>query len=189
VAFAAHGGDAPLSHLAIGAKAPDFSAAAADGQRHALSEYAGRIVVLEWTSPVCPFTAVKYSSGAMQALQRFAAETHAVWLSVDSAAAGRAGYLSASAARARIRDTHATVTAFLFDRDARMARQFGAKTTPSFFIIDRDGRLAYQGAMDQELTDEVASARNYVHEALEDLVAHRPVRLAQTPQRGCAVEY
>lgn len=188
-AGAALAGEPELAHLKIGQSAPGFSAPAADGGRHRLADYAGKVVILEWTSPVCPFTAVKYDSGAMQSLQSYAASQHAVWLSIDTAAPGRAGYLSAPAARARIRATHATVTAFLFDRDARIARAYGAKTTPSFFILDRRGHLAYQGAMDEEITPAHPDSRNFVHEALDSLIAGTAVATPETPQRGCAVEY
>jgi peroxiredoxin len=178
-----------LAHLPIGAAAPAFSAPAADGRRHALQEYAGRIVVLEWTSPVCPYTAIKYDSGAMQSLQRYAAAHHIVWLSIDTAAADAQGYLTPAAARARIAKTQATVSAFLFDKDTHIAHAYGAKTTPSFFIIDRHGKLAYQGAMDTEETPEHAETRNYVQDALAALLSGTPVATAESPQRGCAVEY
>ena len=178
-----------LAHLKIGMAAPTFSAAAADGRRHALHEYAGRIVVLEWTSPVCPYTAVKYDSGAMQALQRYAAAHRIVWLSIDTAAADAQGYLTPAAARARIAKTQATVSAFLFDKDTHIARAYGAKTTPSFFIIDREGKLAYQGAMDAEVSAENPEPRKFVQEALAALLSGSPVATPESPQRGCAVEY
>jgi hypothetical protein len=177
------------SAVAIGASAPTFSARGADGQRHSLSDYAGNLVVLEWTSPVCPFTANKYKSGAMQTLQRFAASHHIVWLSIDTAAPDRAGYLTPAAARARIAQTQAKVSAFLFDLDGGIARRYGAKTTPSFFIVDRDGKLVYEGAMDDDVFGERADSHSYIKSALEDLVAGRPVKDAQTQPQGCAIEY
>jgi hypothetical protein len=110
-------------------------------------------------------------------------------LSVDMAAAGRQGYLTAAAARARLVKTQATVSAFLLDKDTRIARAYGARTTPSFFIIDRDGRLAYQGAMDAEQTPDDTQPRNYVREALAALLSGAPVATPESAQRGCAVEY
>lgn len=89
-----------LSRVNPGAQAPTFSAQGADGKRHRLRDYSGKLVVLEWTNPVCPFTAVKYKNGAMQALQRYAASHDVVWLSIDTAAPDKAGYLTAAAARA-----------------------------------------------------------------------------------------
>ena len=185
----AAGSAASLGRVDIGAPAPAFSAKGADGQRHSLSDYAGNLIVLEWTSPVCPFTATKYKSGAMQALQRYAASQHIIWLSIDTAAPDRAGYLTAAAARARVAQVQAKVSAFLFDVDGSIARRYGAKTTPSFFIVDRNGKLAYQGAMDDDVFGERADAHNYVKSALDNLVAGKPVKDPQTQPQGCAIEY
>jgi peroxiredoxin len=178
-----------LSRVNVGAQAPLFTAPGADGKQHSLRAYAGKLVVMEWTNPVCPFTAVKYKSGAMQALQHYAESQHIVWLSIDTAAPDRAGYLTPSAARMRIAQTHATVTAFLFDVDGKIARSYGAKTTPSFFVIDRDGKLAYQGAMDDQVFADQGEGREYMKSALDDLIAGRPVKYSETQPQGCAIEY
>ncbi len=178
-----------LSRVDPGAQAPTFSAQGADGKHHSLRDYAGKLVVLEWTNPVCPFTAVKYQNGAMQALQRYAASRDVVWLSIDTASPDKAGYLTAAAARARIARTHATVTAFLFDLDGSIARSYGAKTTPSFFIVDRAGKLAYQGAMDDQVFADQGQGHEYMKSALDDLVAGHRVRDPETQPQGCAIEY
>jgi peroxiredoxin len=180
---------AGLGRVNVGAQVPMFSAKGADGKEHRLRDYAGKLVVLEWTNPVCPFTAVKYKSGAIQALQRYAASHQVVWLSIDTAAPDKAGYLSAAAAKERIARTHATVTAFLFDKDGSIARSYGAKTTPSFFIVDRDGKLAYQGAMDDQVFADQGQGREYMKSALDDLFAGHRVRDAETQPQGCAIEY
>jgi hypothetical protein len=178
-----------LRRVNVGAQAPTFSAKGADGKRHSLRDYAGKLVVLEWTNPVCPFTAVKYKNGAMQALQRYAASHDVVWLSIDTAAPDKAGYLTPAGARARMAQTHATVTAFLFDLDGGIARSYGAKTTPSFFIVDRDGKLAYQGAMDDQVFADQGQGREYMQAALADLVAGHRVKDPETQPQGCAIEY
>ena len=180
---------AALSRVDVGATAPQFRAMGADGKLHSLRDYAGKLVVLEWTSPVCPFTAVKYRSGAMQALQRYAASRQIVWLSIDTAAPDKAGYLTPAAARARVAQTHAMITAFLFDADGNIARSYGAKTTPSFFVVDRDGRLAYQGAMDDQVFADDGAGREYVKAALDDLLGARRVQKPETRPQGCAIEY
>ena len=180
---------APLGRVNIAAAAPDFSVSGADGRAHRLSDYAGKVVILEWMSPVCPYTAMKYHSGAMQALQRQAARDHDVWLSVNTSAPGRPGHLTAQAAKTRVARTHARVTAVLFDEAGALGRTYGARVTPSFFIVGRDGRLAYQGAMDDDPSVDDAKGRNYVRDALNDLAAGRPVKDAETRPYGCAVEY
>jgi peroxiredoxin len=178
-----------LSRVDIGAPAPVFTAKGADGKPHSLRDYAGKLVVLEWTNPVCPFTAVKYKSGAMQALQRYAASHQVVWLSIDTAAPDRAGFLTPAAARSRISLTHATVTAFLFDVDGSIARSYGAKTTPSFFVVDRDGKLVYEGAMDDQVFADDGAGHEYMKSALNDLLAGQHVKQPETQPQGCAIEY
>jgi peroxiredoxin len=173
----------------IGAAAPAFTAKGTDGRQHSLKDFAGKLVVLEWTSPACPFTALKYKNGTMQALQRYAAAHDVVWLSIDTSAPGRAGYLTAAAARQRILNTQSTVTEFLFDLDGSIAGRYGAKTTPSFFVVDRTGKLAYQGAMDDQVFADQQAGHEYVKSALDDLISGRSVQHAETQPQGCAIEY
>jgi peroxiredoxin len=186
---AARADEDSLRRVDIGRPAPLFSARGADGRPHRLADYAGKVVVLEWTSPVCPYTEIKYKSGAMQALQRQARRMGAAWLSIDTAAADRLGYLSPKAAKARIRATHSVVTAFLSDPAGKIGRAYGAKTTPTLYIIGKDGRLAYQGALDDDPSSADFKGKTYVRDALDDLAAGRPVRVAESRTYGCAVEY
>jgi len=179
----------PLSHVEIGALAPNFSALGSDARQHRLSDYVGKVVVLEWTSPVCPYTASKYGSGLLQDIQRRALAKGAIWLSIDTASPGRAGYLSGEAAKARVTKTRARITAFLFDPDGHIGRSYGARTTPGLYVISKAGRLVYQGALDDDPSRKQRGGFDYVTAALDDLSAGRPVRKAETRPYGCAVEY
>lgn len=175
----------PLSGVAIGAAAPDFTAVGADGRPHRLSDYRGATVVLEWTSPICEVTAQFYDSGKIQGLQKDAARHKVVWLAIDTAAPGKAGYLTSDAATRLVKTRAATVTAFLFDRDGKIGRQYGAKATPSAYIVNANGVLVYQGAV----AASAAPGSSYVQAALDDLAAGKPVSTPLTAQRGCPVEY
>jgi peroxiredoxin len=185
----AAGAQIPLGRVDIGQRAPDFTLEGADGHSHHLADYAGKVVVLEWMSPVCPFTALKYKSGAMQALQSQARKDGDVWLSINTSGPDRPGFLNPAAAKARIGRMHATVSAYLFDPDGKVGRLYGAKVTPTFFIIGPDGRLAYEGAMDDDPSVDDFAGKNYVREALDDLAAGRAVRTPETRTYGCGVEY
>ena len=81
---------AAMSVPSIGKRAPDFSARGADGKMHKLSDYRGSTVVLEWTNPLCEFTAQQYDTGNMQRLQAFAAQHKVVWLTIETAAPDKA---------------------------------------------------------------------------------------------------
>jgi len=168
-----------------GAAAPDFAAQGSDGKTHHLSDYRGSTVILEWTSPICEVTAQYYDSGKIQALQKEAARRKIVWLSINTAASNRKGYLTAQAADQLSRKRGATVTAFLFDPTGAVGRQFGAKATPSAYVINAKGEVVYQGAV----AADPAGGANYLLAALDEIGAGKPVSLPFTPQRGCPVEY
>jgi len=178
-----------LGRVEIGAQAPDRALLGADGQTHRLSDYRGKTVILEWTSPVCPYTANKYRRGLMQALQRRAARQGAVWLSIDTSSPGKPGFLTPAQAKARIKATGAVVTGFLFDHGGAFARPYGIRTTPSMVMIDGQGRVVYQGAIDQVPENTKPDGKDHISAALDDLKASRAIRTPETRAYGCALEY
>ena len=52
-----------------GGVAPDFMLGDTHGENHALSDYRGEWVVLEWLNYGCPYVRKHYDSGNMQSLQ------------------------------------------------------------------------------------------------------------------------
>src|SRR5262245_3830576 len=83
----------------IGRPAPDFSSADFDGNKHRLSDYKGKIVVLEAYNPNCPHCLNRYQTGAMQELQREMTARGVVWLLVYSVAPNQPGYRAAEVAK------------------------------------------------------------------------------------------
>jgi peroxiredoxin len=176
----------------IDAPAPDFQATDAQGQLRALKDFAGKVVVLEWISSDCPYTAKHYNSGTMQRLQRAARKQGVVWLTVSSAAPGRADYFTPQAAKTWEAKVRGEPTAILLDGDGKIGRAYGAKVTPHMFIIDGAGRLVYMGGIDDRPYAEPASlkgAKPYVALALADLKAGRPVATPVTAPYGCSIRY
>ena len=51
--------------LETGAKAPDFELKSLEGRSYSLSSFKGKVVVLEWFNPGCPF--VKYAYKILRA--------------------------------------------------------------------------------------------------------------------------
>ena len=172
--------------------APAFKALDAAGHERALSDFAGKIVVLEWTSSDCPYCGKHYGSGNMQALQKKAVKDGVIWLTVSSSAPGREGYFTpqtATAWRAKVR-SHAT--AILLDGEGRVGRAYGARATPHMFVIDKAGRIAYMGGIDDRPyidPESLKGAKPYVAMALADLKAGRPVATPVTAPYGCSVRY
>lgn len=176
----------------VGAPAPAFTLVDLDGKQRSLSEFAGKIVVLEWTNDGCPFVKKHYESGNMQKLQKKWTEQGVVWLTINSSAPGKQGHVDAAGAKAILAKFDAKPTAYLFDTDGRVGRLYAAKTTPHMYVIDAKGTLVYMGGIDDKPSADqadVATAHNYVDAALAELAAGKPVSQATSRPYGCSVKY
>lgn len=176
----------------IGQPAPAFTATTADGETRSLADYAGKVVVLEWTNHDCPYVRKHYGSGNMQALQQQASADGVVWLTVISSAPGEQGYVQGPQASKIAENAEAAPSEILLDPEGTMGRAYAAKTTPHMYVIDAEVRLVYMGGIDDRPTtdpDDVKGARNHVAAALADLAADRPVASPSTRPYGCSVKY
>jgi peroxiredoxin len=176
----------------VGEPAPAFTGTDTNGTRHALADYKGKWVVLEWHNQGCPYVGKQYGSGNMQKTQKEWTSKGVVWLTVISSAPGTQGYVTAPQADAYVRDKHASPTAVLLDPTGAIGRAYEAKTTPHMFVIDPHGVLVYNGAMDDKPTtdlEDVPGAKNYVSAALTEAMAGKPVTVATTRPYGCSVKY
>src|SRR5271157_5255651 len=175
-----------------GAPAPVFSARDIAGKTVSLDDYAGNIVILEWTNDGCPFVGKHYNSGNMQALQRKATAAGVVWLTVASSAPGEQGYVTPAEAMADLARWQAAPTDFLLDPEGAIGRLYDARATPTMVVIDRDGRVAYMGAIDDTPSTRLAdvkTAKNYLVAALDEIAAGKPVTIAATRAYGCSIKY
>ena len=176
-----------------GEAAPAFSVTATDGKIYDSAKLKGKLVVLEWTNPGCPFVHKHYDSGNMQALQAKYTKAGVIWISVISSSPGSEGYLASNAdGAAWFKEHKAASTALVRDPEGKLGRLYGAKATPHMFVIDKKGALAYKGAIDDKpSTDQadIAKARNWVAEALDALLAGKKPAVAETRAYGCRVKY
>jgi peroxiredoxin len=176
----------------IGQNAPDFTGTDSNGAQIRLADLKGKPVVLEWTNDGCPYVGKWYSSGAMQQLQRDAAVKGAVWLTIASSAPGEQGYVDAKKANEDTASRKAAPAHVLLDPQGVIGRLYGAETTPHIFVIGPDGRLAYMGGADSiasTRTADLQKAEPYAREAIEAVVAGKPVTHPVTRPYGCTVKY
>ncbi|HVL87967.1 MAG TPA: thioredoxin family protein [Candidatus Thermoplasmatota archaeon] len=78
---------------------------------------------------------------------------------------------------------------YLRDESQDVARAYGALVTPHFFVFDRDLRLAYQGAFDDSPKDPSAVQRNFLRDALEDILSGKRPAADRAPVQGCSVKW
>ncbi|HEY4414800.1 MAG TPA: redoxin domain-containing protein [Verrucomicrobiae bacterium] len=175
----------------IGKPAPDFTGTDINGHAIHLSDYKGKIVVLESYNSDCPFCHNQYASGAVQELQKEFTAQGVVWLLVDSVNTNNFSYRSPEQARTEWSQKKMNAAAWLDDHTGVIGHLYEMKTTPHMFVINKDGTLAYEGAMDDhpQPFGDPRKAKNYVRAALDELLAGKPVTVAQTKPYGCAVHY
>jgi peroxiredoxin len=174
----------------IGEHAPDFTLKDCEGKTHKLSDYTkqGKIVVLEWFNPDCPFIKLHHEKQTTVVdLNKTYAAKDVVILSINSSSSGKEGYGKDADAKKSWKISWP----ILIDSDGKVGHMYGAKTTPHMFIIDKDGKLRYSGAMDNDPRNEKTgkAKENYVREALDSILAGKTVAHAETKPYGCGVKY
>ncbi|MFM8718800.1 MAG: thioredoxin family protein, partial [Chthoniobacterales bacterium] len=176
----------------VGQPAPEFTLTDSNGKSHKLSDFKGKLVVLEWLNHGCPFVVKHYGSGNMQKLQKEYTGKDVVWLSIVSSAPGKQGHMSAEDTNKTKEEKGSAATAILLDEDGTVGKLYDAQVTPELFVVDREGTLIYTGAIDSvKSTDaaDVDGAKNYVKQALDEALEGKPVSEATTTAYGCGIKY
>jgi hypothetical protein len=191
VTMAVRGGaGTPLASVAeIGATAPGFTLTDLDGKARSLSDFTGKIVVLEWTNPNCPVVRSTYGSGILSGLQKAYTARGVTWLTVNSTNPSSDDHETPATQKERYAAWKAMPSAQLLDPDGTVGHAYGARTTPHIFIIDRKGILAYTGAIDDDPRGASADRKNYVQDALDALLTGKPVAVSASKPYGCGVKY
>src|SRR5271154_7094004 len=115
----------PMS-ATVGQSAPNFTLQGGDGKSHALTDYKGKFVVLEWTNPNCPFVHKFYDGGAMQKFQKDETAKGVVWLRINSSAQGGEDYQTASDIASYEKENHVASTETLMDPSGKVGHIYGA---------------------------------------------------------------
>ena len=182
----------PATVAKVGDTAPDFELKDLDGKAVKLSDYKGKIVVLEWFNPGCPFVKAAHTKGSLVDTAKKQMDKGVVWLSINSGAPGKQGH--GIEANKNGATEFAMKNPVLLDEDGKVGKAYGARHTPQMYVIDKEGKLVYAGAIDNSPDGEGGSPKdgkliNYVDEALSDIETGKPVRTPTTEAYGCSVKY
>jgi len=168
-------------------KGPEFTLKSFDGKEISLSDYKGKIVVLEWFNDECPYVRYHYEkANTMVELANKYKTKNVVWLAINSTNHTTPQQNKEFAAR------HNLPYPILDDRPGKVGRAYGATNTPHIFIIDTKGNIAYEGAIDNSplgRTPDSEKPTKYVDKALAELVSGKSVSLPKTRPYGCSVKY
>lgn len=180
--------DGAHARAKVGEKAPEFALKDLDGKEHKLSDFAGKIVVLEWVNPGCPVCKGAHNDGRIKKMvDEFSSAGDVVFLGINSTH------------NTTVEDNRNALKAYkieypvLLDQPGTVGNLYGARTTPHVFVIDTKGILRYQGALDDDKTGNNTKdgkpVMNYVTNAVRQIKAGETVSPNTTQSYGCSVKY
>lgn len=153
------------------------------GKDHTLGDYRGKVVFIHFWSIVCPYE--KLAEPKCIALQKEYGDRL-----VEIAINANQGELKAdpSGSYSNLRD-HVQQAGVNFlvtvDPGNKLTDLFGGTNTPHCFVLDKDGTLKYSGALDDDPRgSKGAAATPYVRNAIEAVLAGKPVETATTKPYG-----
>jgi peroxiredoxin len=173
------------SGVAIRAKAPDFTLQDQNGKSVSLHDFLGKIVVLEWTNSQCPIVQRVYSEKIMQKLYSQYQDKNVAWLAINSS------YFATNELDRQWAADQSIAYPVLNDASGATGHAYHATNTPHMFIVSTDGTLLYQGGIDNDPHGDKSPGDriNYVHQALDEILANKAVSTPRTKAYGCTVKY
>ena len=172
--------------LPIGSPAPDFSLPGVDGATHTLASLSGgRALVLNFTCNHCPY-AKAYEDRFMD-LARAYGPKGVVFAAVNPNDAQR--YPDDSFAKMKERAAERGFNfPYLRDETQAVARAYGAVCTPHLFVVAK-GAVVYEGRIDDSWKEPAAAKAHDLRDALDAILAGRPVPRPNTNPMGCSIKW
>jgi peroxiredoxin len=173
--------------LQLGERAPDFRLPATDGRTYSLDDFKdARVLVIFFTCNHCPYvlgsdevtraTALKYAPHGVR------------FVGINSNSANTKPEDSFENMVKRMEE-HRFPWVYLRDETQEVALAYGALRTPHFFVFDEERKLVYTGRGVDNPRDTSKMTVNDLDNALEDVIAGRPVRVPLTNPIGCNVKW
>jgi peroxiredoxin len=167
----------------IGQKVDGFQLSDFRGKQHSLADFAdNRIVVMAFLGTECPLA--KLYGPRLVALADELADDGVAFVGVNSNTHDSNSEIAAYAQR------HEIGFPLLKDLGNRLADAAGARRTPEVFVLDQDRIVRYWGRIDDQYGIGYARdepTRHDLREAIEELLAGKPVSCPVTESVGCHI--
>jgi peroxiredoxin len=178
----------PSTMLPLGTRAPDFRLPDTDGKIVALDDFANAPALLViFLCNHCPY--VKHVRDQLVSLAKDyqAKGVAVVGISSNDATA----YPDDSPEMmAREKATVGYTFPYLYDETQEVGKAYKAACTPDFYVFDNDRKLAYRGQLDGSRPGNATPVTGQdLREALDAVLAGRPVDDDQRPSMGCNIKW
>ena len=171
----------------VGKPGPGFSLKGVDGQIHSLDDHADKAAVaVVFTCNHCP-AAVK-AEGRLVQIQKDYADRGVQLMAINPNEDEGHPTDSFEHMVQRARDKGFNFP-YLRDDTQEVAQAYGAVRTPHVFLLDGDRKVVYRGRIDDNIDDVEAVGRHDLREAIEEVLAGKPVSVTSTGPVGCSVKW
>jgi len=173
--------------LEIGEKAPEFTLPATDGQSYSLGDFDDApVLVIFFTCNHCPYV-VGSDEVTRRTVERFAPRG-VRFVGINSNSPNTYPEDDFDHMVKRMAE-HKFPWLYLYDQTQDIARAYGALRTPHFYVFDTDRKLVYTGRAVDNPRDAGKIAVNDLENALEELLAGKPIATPVTNPIGCNVKW
>ena len=194
-AFAAEEKTPPV--LAIGSPVPDFELPGIDGQKHKLAEYAdAKVLCLIFTCNHCPDAIA--AAGRMEEIHKAYKDKGVAVVAVNSSSPlglrpdelGYGAHGDSFEEMTPFAKENGWTMPYLYDGETQtLSSACGAQSTPHVFIFGADRKLAYTGRMDDGGRKSGPVEKSYIKDALDSVLAGKPVATPTTRSFGCSTKW
>lgn len=169
----------------IGEAAPAWTLTDIKGKEWKSTDFANKILVIDWVNPECPVCRGAHKDGRIPNMIKELKEMDVAFITVNST-----HNTNAEKNEAALKG-YGVEYPVLLDLDGSVGKLFGARTTPHLFVIDTAGVLRYQGALDDNARGdkEGDAVTNYAINAVKQIKAGETVSPETTKSYGCSVKY
>jgi len=182
--------------LPIGSPLPDFALPGVDGKTHKAGEYAGgKVLAVVFESNHCPVS--QLYEGRIEKLYEDYRRKGVTLVAINpnnpkTVRLDELGYtdVTDSLPEMKLRAGLRRIAwPYLYDGDTQaVSVKFGAVATPHIFLFDADRKLRYQGRIDDNQREELVKTQD-ARNAIDALLAGRPVPVAETTAFGCTTKW
>jgi len=171
----------------IGQPAPRFTLKGVDGKMTSLDDYADKAaVVVVFTCNHCP-TAIQYEDRLIELQNDYADKgVQLIAINPNETDGHPTDSFEHMVERAAQKGFNFP---YLRDETQDIARAYGAKRTPHVFLLDGDRTVVYEGRIDDNPDDPSAVGRHDLREAIDEVLAGKPVSVPNTKSIGCNVKW
>lgn len=173
--------------LELGEKGPDFTLRGVDGKEHSLSDYADhKAVVVIVSCNHCP--TVVSNEDRMVQIQADYADKGVQLIAVNGNETDNHPTDDFEHMVQRAKEKGFNFP-YLRDDTQEVVEAYGAVRTPEAFLLGPDRTLQYTGRIDDSPDDPSRVRRHDLREALDEVLAGRPVTVQKTIPVGCTVKW